>query len=257
MREEQNYFDVTLACDGGHQIEAHKVILSAGSAFFRKTFGQTKHPSPFIYLRGIKRFDLENVVDFLYNGEAYVAQGELEKFLETAQELQVKGLQSNLEHQSDQYQTLEASNVESKFPKIDNTYKTPMMDELIRDSLEELVETKDVALISSQEDNFVVGSNEDLDLQIDQMIEKNDELWICKVCSKTVKKRHEIRNHAETHIEGITHACHICNKASSTRTALRMHIIDNHSQLSFDCNICGKMKMTKMVFKSHKQRCKK
>ena len=24
LREEQNYFDVTLACDDGHQIEAHK-----------------------------------------------------------------------------------------------------------------------------------------------------------------------------------------------------------------------------------------
>ena len=134
--------------------------------------------------------------------------------------------------------------------------KKTVMNEIIFDSLEELVETKDVALIGSQEDNYVVDGNADLDQQIDQMIEKNDELWQCKVCGKMVKTRREIRNHAETHIEGISHACHICNKASSTRTALRMHIIDNHSQLSFDCNICGKMKMTKMVFKSHKQRCK-
>ena len=130
------------------------------------------------------------------------------------------------------------------------------MNDIILDSLEELVETKDFAVISSQEDNLVVDSNEDLDRQIDQMIEKNYELWQCRICGKTVKKRQEIRNHAETHIEGISHACHICNKASTTRTALRMHIKDNHSQLSYDCNICGKMEMTKMAFKNHKRICK-
>ena len=86
------------------------------------------HPNPFIYLKGLNRIDLEHVIDFLYNGEAYVAQGELNKFLDTAQELQVKGLQSNKDHQSDQNQTLEGSNVESKFPKIDNNYKQAWAD---------------------------------------------------------------------------------------------------------------------------------
>ena len=38
VKEEQNFFDVTLACDGGHQIKAHKVILSAGSEVFNKDF---------------------------------------------------------------------------------------------------------------------------------------------------------------------------------------------------------------------------
>ena len=170
--------------------------------------------------------------------------------------MQVKGLQSNIDHQSVPNQTLEGSNVESKFLKIDNNYKIPAINEIILDSLEELVETKDVALIGSQEDNYVVDGNADLDQQIDQMIEKNDELWQCKVCGKMVKTRREIRNHAETHIEGISHACHICNKASSTRTGLRKHIEDYHSQLSFDCNICAKVEMTKIAFKIHKRSCK-
>ena len=47
--------------------------------------------------KGTRSIELESVIDFLYNGEAYVDQEQLRKFLETAQELQVKGLQSNLE----------------------------------------------------------------------------------------------------------------------------------------------------------------
>ena len=42
----------------------------------------TKHPSPFIYLKGIKRTELDYVIFFLYNGKANVVQDELNNFLE-------------------------------------------------------------------------------------------------------------------------------------------------------------------------------
>merc|ERR1719186_2536867 len=100
LREEQNHFDVTLACDDDHQIQAHKIVLSAGSKFFSNIFRKTKHQSPFIYLKGIKIVELEYIVDFLYNGEAYIDQEGLDKFLETAQELQVKGIHSNQDDES-------------------------------------------------------------------------------------------------------------------------------------------------------------
>ena len=86
LRVEQRHFDVTLATDDGQQIEAHKIILSAGSQFFSDILRQTKHPSPFIYLKGIKTVELEYVVNFLYKGEVYIAQDELNKFLETRHE---------------------------------------------------------------------------------------------------------------------------------------------------------------------------
>ena len=98
LREDQNHFDVTLATDDDYQIQAHKIILSAGSQFFCNILTKTKHPSPFLYLKGIKKEELLNVIDFLYNGEANVAQEDLTSFLETAQELQVKGLQNNKKH---------------------------------------------------------------------------------------------------------------------------------------------------------------
>ena len=96
LRETQNYCDVTLATDDGHTIEAHKIILAAGSLFFRNLLRQTKHSSPLIYLKGINKVVLEYILSFLYNGETFVAQEELNTFLKTAQELQVKGFQSDL-----------------------------------------------------------------------------------------------------------------------------------------------------------------
>ena len=47
-----------------------------------------------IYLKGINSVQLESLLDFIYNGEAYVGQEELKEFLETGKELQVKGFEA-------------------------------------------------------------------------------------------------------------------------------------------------------------------
>ena len=49
LREDNDFADVTLACDDGEQVEAHKVILAASSPLFLKLLGRNKHPHPLIY----------------------------------------------------------------------------------------------------------------------------------------------------------------------------------------------------------------
>ena len=83
---------MTLACEDGHQIEAHKVILAASSPFFQAILVKNKHSHPLIYMRGVKSADLVAIVDFLYSGEANVDQENLDSFLAIAEELQLKGL---------------------------------------------------------------------------------------------------------------------------------------------------------------------
>jgi len=91
LREERDFFDVTLACDG-NQLQAHKVILSACSPFFRGVLKRNPHNHPLLYLRGIKYESILAVLNFMYNGEVNIAQAELSSFLAVAEDLQVKGL---------------------------------------------------------------------------------------------------------------------------------------------------------------------
>ena len=53
LREDKDFADVTLACEDGQQVEAHKVILAASSPFFQKLLRRNKHPQPLIYMRGM------------------------------------------------------------------------------------------------------------------------------------------------------------------------------------------------------------
>ena len=108
LREDNDFTDVTLACEDGQQVEAHKVILAASSPFFQKLLARNNHKHPIIYMRGVKSDDLLAIVDFLYRGEANIFQENLDSFLAIAEELQLKGLMGNTD------QNVENTDVEQK-----------------------------------------------------------------------------------------------------------------------------------------------
>ena len=92
FREDLDFADITMACEDGQQLSAHKVILAASSPFFHKLLKRNKQSHQLVYMRGMKFEDLLAVVDFLYYGEANIFQDNLYVFLNIAEELKVKGL---------------------------------------------------------------------------------------------------------------------------------------------------------------------
>ena len=93
-----DFADVTLACEDGPTIKAHKIILSSSGPFFKNILGKTDHPHPMIYMRNVKSSDLEALLDFIYLGEAKVDKENLEGFLALGQELELPGLTIALCH---------------------------------------------------------------------------------------------------------------------------------------------------------------
>ena len=53
LRNDDNFIDVTLACEDGKQIKAHKAILSTSSNVFRNILVNNPHQHPLLYLKGI------------------------------------------------------------------------------------------------------------------------------------------------------------------------------------------------------------
>ena len=104
LREDNDFADVTLACEDGQQVEAHKVILAASSPFFQKLLGRNKHAHPLIYMRGVKFDDVLAIIDFLYRGEANVFQENLDSFLAIAEELQLKGLMGKTDERNQNFE---------------------------------------------------------------------------------------------------------------------------------------------------------
>ena len=92
LRDDTALCDVTLVSMDGHQVKAHRIILTASSPIFMNIFKNNTRSNPMIYMRGINTRDLDSIVDFMYYGEANIDQDNVEAFLALADELQLQGL---------------------------------------------------------------------------------------------------------------------------------------------------------------------
>jgi len=176
LRAENDFFDVTLACSdsGARTLQAHKVILSACSNFFKTTFRQQmnahKHPNPYIYLRGVSYSDLVSILDFIYNGEVNVAQEDLNSFLAVAEELQIKGLTNREGNNSSNNDTPgSGGNTTNSTSSASKKHKRPAMDsqtpvkKVRRSSPAPIASAAPVALSTSElkEDKDMVNIKDD------------------------------------------------------------------------------------------------
>ncbi|XP_076679512.1 broad-complex core protein isoform X2 [Andrena cerasifolii] len=91
LRDDEDFVDVTLACDG-KSLKAHRVVLSACSPYFRELLKSTPCKHPVIVLQDVAFSDLHALVEFIYHGEVNVHQRSLSSFLKTAEVLRVSGL---------------------------------------------------------------------------------------------------------------------------------------------------------------------
>ena len=239
LKYDKAFVDVTLACEDGHQIEAHKVILAASSPFFDKILSRNKHPHPLIYLKGFQSKDLLAILDFLYFGEANVYQENLDSFLEIAEELKLKGLTGQtgsdvVEKEAKPINLKPANKTNESFSR-----SPSYSDNVYTDTVENINAAKNVHRILAIP-NELSGDLQALDEKVKSMMGKSQNMItagkpkpngtpkqetasICKVCGKEDLATN-IKNHIEAnHLEGISLPCDHCENAFSSRNSLRWH----------------------------------
>ena len=225
LREDRELSDVTLACEDGHLIEAHKVILAASSPFFMQLLRKNKHSHPLVYMRGVKSEDLAAIVDFLYLGEVNINQERLDAFLALAEELKLKGLTGSNERRTDNGDL--PANQEVKL-KSEPSFKTPIQPKMSPYDKNETSE-KQIAVTNYTETLDL----EELDEKINSMMSTTgriDHNRACNICGKEGPKSHVMRHIEANHITGVSHSCDVCGKSARSRHALRVHKYSNHSK---------------------------
>ena len=237
LREDKEFTDVTLACEDGQQVEAHKVVLIASSPFFLNILKRNKHPHPLIYMKSVKSENLTAMVDFFYHGEANVFQENLDSFLALAEEFQLKGLRGNQpEKEASEVFSPQAKRKDpSKLPTSKATSKQNLMykDVPIETSSVESITDTAVALT----DHTTNKTNTDnLNQQVKSMMISSENAdprsqgraRICKVCGKE-GNRTVIMYHIEAnHVTGISIPCELCGKSFKSRNSLIAHKSRQH-----------------------------
>ena len=230
LRNETEFVDVTLACEDGQQVEAHKVILTASSPFFDNLLKKNRHPHPLIYMKGVKFEDLLSIVDFLYCGEANVYQENLDSFLRIAEDLKLKGLTG----QQDVNEKMMKPNQREIGPHatfkneelISNTGKSHFV--LEQDTFtSELSQERTLSVQKFVPSDVIV---QELDAKVKSLMDKSQNISssgsrasTCKVCGKEGQMV-AIRDHIEIkHLEGVSLPCDVCGKICTSRNMLRRH----------------------------------
>ena len=235
LREDNDFTDVTLACEDGQQVESHKVILAASSPFFQKLLLRNKHPHPLIYMRGVRFEDLLAIVDFLYCGEAKVFEENLDSFLAIAEELQLEGLSGKTEEIICNFEESEKTLPETFSPKINTHTKVPKTS-----FKRKMSETQN----SRQSQSLTIPSSfsgviEEVEKRVKSMMEKSKNKIlhaqryvsadVCKVCGKEGLGSH-IKDHIEAnHLEGIIIPCNLCDKTFRSIKGFRNHKSYHHT----------------------------
>ena len=202
MKSDKYFTDVTLACEDGQQVEAHKVILAASSPFFKDFLKRNKHNHPLIYMRGLKSEILLAIIDFLYFGEANVFQEDLDSFLALAEELRLKGL---------------SGTDNAKESAFESAQKPMQKDTSSSANLFNQISANPDSRTVAMTDNKVIVEVEDLDKQIKSMMTTTDVrsadgkgfMTSCNICGKQLPSRNMPKYIEANHITGVKHACNI------------------------------------------------
>ena len=235
LREDNDFADVTLACEDGKQVEVHKVVLATSSPFFQKILKRNKHAHPLIYMRGVNSDDLLSIMDFLYFGKANVYQENLDSFLAIAGELQLKGLTTK-DDIEDEVRQERNSNTSFPRPKKVNPIHNEERNVPSMSNIGEQIKSNDfegVLMTLNHEGEIKELGNAS---QLDEMMEKTlrkmpngNPLYKCKVCGKEAINAH-IKSHIETrHLEGFSISCNFCKNTFRSRHSLAQHNRVHHN----------------------------
>ena len=233
LRTDADLADVTLISDDKVEFSAHRIVLSSCSNMFNFIFKRNKSSNPLLFLGGVNSINLRFILDYIYYGEVNIFQEQLDSFLESAQKLEIEGLIGNNEDCQEN-----VNNEQSLSPELD---EEPKIFQATQPS-----EKKSLARISDYtaspitrrqpRDNAVINvgsmTPEEIETKMRELYEKTDEGWRCLACdhTNTCSRSSNIRQHVETHLEGLCYTCNLCDKEFRLRDSLKHHKIRTHKK---------------------------
>ena len=161
---------------------------------------------------------MNNILDYIYNGEVQIYQEDLDRFLTIAQRLKLQGLLTDDKKEKIDEDTIQEEVNEVK-PEETISRKKLSRERKITQVQNESMDITVAAISITQED--IANVSEKLNEHIETC---EDGIYKCKLCGKTENKRRDaMRYHIETHMEGLSYTCRICQKSFRSKNSYFTH----------------------------------
>ena len=271
LHANNKFTDVTLACEDGKQLRAHKIILSSASVVFDKILMEYSDSNPLIYFGDTSYEHIEYIIRFVYLGEVSVPETELQPFMETVSKFKINGLYSEEPKHGAYLQNISAN---TNYAKEEDANEKPF-DE---DSKMDIVDLKSSGY-SCDKCKYKTTTKEYLRIhrrsihdgikypcdKCDYKATQSSSLWQhnksvhegikypCDQCDYKANRPARLNSHIrETH-DGIKYPCDKCDHKETTRLRLNLHVKGVHEGVSHSCNQCEYRTLQRRYLKKHQE----
>ncbi|CAH2261063.1 jg5457 [Pararge aegeria aegeria] len=165
------FVDVTIAVDG-HLLQAHKVILSICSPYFKKMFQLNPCQHPIVVLRDVTHKAMRDLLQFMYHGEVSVKREDLTSFIGTAEVLQIKGL-TNKETEEEVFETEKETSKQPLGPQNDSPDAESSTSDAYDSTTNEVAENNDIDLRKQRQFIEKLQRLSSLKRKSDEFLQKN------------------------------------------------------------------------------------
>jgi len=253
---EEYLCDVTLACED-KSIKAHRLVISSFSPVLKNILKLNQNPHPLIYLRRVRYIDLQNLLNFMYQGEVNVAEEDLARFLEVSEDLNIKGLSERNMGNSDSReidsldsiqaninQTMELKGQSAKKESEQNVSTYQSSGSI--SELKEMNERKSTFLSSKNKEIIKKNSKQNI---ISKLADKQ---FSCLKCDKIFSGESGLYCHTRSVHEEIRFNCDQCNYKATRKSELQRHVRSIHEGLRYPCDQCDYKATDKSNLRHHR-----
>merc|ERR1719318_1868136 len=216
---QDSFSDVTIACDDGKVVKAHKIVLSTSSAVFKQILMQRSETNLLIYFGDTNYKHIEYILQYAYFGEVSLEENEPKEFLKTVQKFKINGLFSEQTKKVDS-ENIDLQKEGDSLPSI--------TDKNIKENFN--IEVVDTFL----KDSKAVVFN-------------------CDECEFTTTRPCRLNSHVREIHEGIEYPCLQCDHKERNRKRLILHLQSVHQGISYSCDQCDFTNISKDQLKRHQE----
>ena len=254
------YADVTLVCADKTKLEAHRLVLSMCSNFFKDILSFETEGKLIIYLKGIDGQEMQSILQFMYIGETTFPQSRTSQFLKVASDFELKALfKTEDDHSSQSF--VQDSELGTNIGKND----------------ENMERNLDMHVVENAKDNYCASEKKDEDKKqklVEYMPAKESNILHCLSCnlpfnSRTSLKQHCSKEHKFPNVcircgfqatskknlknhQKLEHkflSCNKCEYLGPNKHKLLIHEVDAHQHKQFQCDLCSWSGLRRQFYK--------
>jgi len=244
LYNDQIFSDVTLACDDGKTVKAHKIVLSASSDVFTRIFTQYSDTNPLIYFGDTSYKHIEYMLRYVYTGEVSVEEIELPQFIETANKFKIKGIYSNNPQTAHLDKSDEHRKENNSLRSIENEDKNYsfLTDHFDTDSSEATTFNCDRCDYKTTRKEY---------LRIHKRSIHDGVKYPCNECDYKATQSSSLLQHKRSVHDGVKYQCAQCDYKAISPTKLNIHVREKHEGIEYPCLQCNHKEPTQKRLNLH------